>query len=211
MTTEAFIPGPRQTKKRAVHPTLGPGLLVYDNGPSAFIADSGERLPLKRAFAGGCTSQPAPGQPRSWDYGIEFDGERVRFDTTGSPTVEQHRRVVAREGLRRGWLVDLPSKTGFVFRFEPDDGGEPELMSCATMHVGTPAEYRKLDRMGSPEKIREYMRTLVWMSRDRFVFAPEDKYDAHVAKGGFAVAEPHGTNEQMDLFSLGSQEAAGLR
>lgn len=180
MSREAFTIGPRQTVDYVKHPTLGEGRLVYNNGPAVFIPDTGEVVPIARACVGVGSRDNA-----AYTVCVLPSDERVEFDTTGRKYGERHARIVTFEGVP-GWIVDVPSKSGCIFRFEPD-GGEPEMHSCNRIHIGTPAEYKK-----SHGKHSMALAASKWMSRDKFVYCRECDYVAPTPETPPAV--------QGDLF-----------
>lgn len=128
-----FEIGPRQTVDRALHPTLGEGRLVHRNGPSFFLADSGECVALDRVDIGGYTSNPR----RSW-YVAYQDGKRIELDHTDMPSGDRHDRVHAGV-LGDGWLVWIGGAPGraWVHRFEPD-GGKAIEFDVHQLWVGLP-------------------------------------------------------------------------
>lgn len=134
MTTE-YIIGPRQTVDRALHPTLGEGRAVYDNGPALFIPDAGEPVPMRSIDLGGASSEPH----RSWLVARTLDGQRIEMETTDRARGDRHsRRWHPMHGA--GWLVLLGRKMDRAcpMRFDPDDG-RPFEMIVHVMAVGRPA------------------------------------------------------------------------
>ncbi len=139
MTT---TPGPRQTVNRAIHPTLGPGIAVSDNGPAFFLADSGEVLHSRSIGLGGASSDPR----RSWVSITVDDGTVIELDTTDQPRGDTHRRYWhPMHGA--GWLVMLSRKVerAIAMRFDPDEG-RPFEMIVHVLQVGTPDYARRSDR-----------------------------------------------------------------
>lgn len=125
----------RQTHTRVVHPHRGPGLARYDNGPSAFVPDDGEPVPMPISN-GGASSKPA----RSWLVARDPDHGRVEMD------IVEHGERHLREWspvLGLGWLVH-EKEIGAV-RFEGDDG-RTTRMRWTTMSSGTPEHVAKAAR-----------------------------------------------------------------
>lgn len=105
-------PGPRQTVDRCIHPTLGPGIAVYDNGPAFFRADSGALVSYKAiqwaGTGGGQTTLTAtPGH------------NKRPLTLVRTEAGETHARFW-HPMLGGGWLVWERSDRGI--RFEADDG-----------------------------------------------------------------------------------------
>ncbi len=94
-----MIIGDRQIVQHAKHPTLGEGRLVYDSGPTFFLADSGEAVALQHAGPGGSKSGP----PRYSYSTAQQDGKRIELDTTDRKCGPRHMRIVTLDG-RPGWL-----------------------------------------------------------------------------------------------------------
>jgi hypothetical protein len=130
MTAPAI--GPRQTVDRACHPTLGEGRAVHRNGPSFFIADSGEvEEYVSLDWIGSGVGPP----PYSHMRGVRADKTKILLDTHGRASGEHHWRVMRQTGVR-GWLVDVGrSEFGWAHRWEPDEG-ESSTFYVSSMWVG---------------------------------------------------------------------------
>jgi hypothetical protein len=127
----------RQTHQRCKHPTLGEGVAIYDNGPARFVADSGETVAYSEIGWGGYS---AHGPMKSWLIAVDVNG-RTNLDTSDQKRGERHRRIATMEG-RRGWLVELQVTRGWLSRFEPDDGAEPETFAYTVWSRGTPKQQK---------------------------------------------------------------------
>lgn len=133
----------RQTHQRCVHPELGEGVAIYENGPASFIADSGTTVAMKKIGFGGARFAPEGPEPPKpepklvrgkWKYpkaperagkwhshlsATTLDGKTLELDKTDKPTADRHMRAIFKT-LGAGWLVSL-SETGKE-RFEADSG-----------------------------------------------------------------------------------------
>ena len=116
MTTMRHDIGDRQTVDRAKHPTLGEGRLVHRNGPSFFIADSGEWCALTDVGGGGSSSSPR----RSWVTARQ-DGKRIELEETDRERGDRHDRAHV-HSMGTGWLTWHGGEDLERHRFEPDDG-----------------------------------------------------------------------------------------
>lgn len=139
------VPGPRQTVDRVVMPKLGPGRLVWRNGPALFFPDSGDLvIHLHKVDIGGASSEP----PRSWQSVWLEPGRRVEADL-----VERgawHSRFYS-PLFGDGWLVDENKKdaTGrseFWERFEDLEGNVKLRFQMIELCVGRPAYREKMQR-----------------------------------------------------------------
>lgn len=132
--SEEYVPGPRQTVDRCLHPTLGEGVAVYDNGPAWFRADSGEVVPMRSISLGGC------GVGGSWLQAVASDGHALRLDTTGRMRGTSWERAVGQQH-GAGWLGrggrKHPTSRAMWLKFEPDIGVPIEMWIDA-MWVGLP-------------------------------------------------------------------------
>ncbi len=188
----------RQTHQRCKHPTLGEGVAVYDNGPAFFIADSGEQVAYASIRFGGASSA---GPMKSWLTAVGADGNRTDLDRTGQKRGERHCRIVTLEG-RRGWLVDLRVTRGWLSRFEPDDGGEPETFAYTVWSRGTP----KQQKAPLTAKWFDWNTTPWHLLGTSLCYCREEDYPgpeaAMVAKHGPKAAKAKATDAppQPDLF-----------
>lgn len=153
------LAGPRQTVDRCVHPTLGPGVAIYENGPSLFVPDAGEPVPFASIRFGGASSGA------SFLNASHGHGDIVRLDTFGLPRGDTHRRAWSpRFGL--GWAVYLTSRR-MAIRFESDAGSSFEI-DATIWHVGKPGKepkWPKKDKPKSPELL-EWEQWDTWTSKD---------------------------------------------
>ena len=188
----------RQTHQRCRHPTLGEGVAIYDNGPARFVADSGATVTYSAIEWGGCSTH---GPMKSWLIAVDADGNRTDLDKTGQKRSERHYRVATLEG-RRGWLVDLQVTRGWLSRFEPDDGGEPETFAYTVWSRGTP----KQQKAPLTAKWFDWDTTPWHLLGTSFCYCREEDYPgpeaAMVAKHGPKAAKAKATAAQPhpDLF-----------
>lgn len=134
----------RQTVDRAVHPQLGPGWAIYDNGPARFVADSGVEVECAYLGMGGASAGPPP---RSWLVLNTEPGERIELDTTDQLRGERHERAVSKL-LGPGWMVACRGQIErrWLYRFEADRGGGAIELVVNLMYVGTPDDRRPRKR-----------------------------------------------------------------
>lgn len=118
-----MTPGSRQTIADALHPELGEGRLVCDNGPTFFMPDAGECVAYRNGV--GYRSENTETGRASFLIVTTEDGKRVELETTGCKCSPTHTRVETID-KRVGWLVTwFPEPFRVCYRFEPD-GGTPE-------------------------------------------------------------------------------------
>lgn len=173
-----FKIGIRQTVDRARHPALGEGRAVYDNGPCAFIADSGEVLRLQSCGLGGWAQDRGP-----WLVATTEEGDRVELEKRGLQAGATHRRIMAYDKIR-GWLVTMPHpigepNPGFTRCTFMRDDGENVRMFWHAVHVGLPGTMKRMKRNGYKEKPFElYWNTLTLCEgKGHFTYCLEDYAD----------------------------------
>ena len=180
-----MTPGPRQTVDRCCHPTLGEGVVVYDNGPAFFKADTGEIVPLRSASFGGSTSVPR----RSWIVATLPDGKRVELEDEDRPSGERHvhcwsplfgpgwrvsESVLAYpgDGASKAEKARWDASIGWV-RFEPDDGSPAIRWQWESVRVGRLEGERPLVLKGAKERAPELIEWHRWRTFGRFEFRDE--------------------------------------
>jgi len=194
-------PGPRQTVDRAIHPALGEGAAVYDNGPAYFLADGGERVDMKDIQSGGFDKDG------SYLVAVTTTGERVRLNLVSGKRGECHWRAVARvmgEEIR-GWLVEerYSGEKRWAYRFEQDDGRTLRF-DISAMWAGVAADGWR-DRKGElmttdPSKRKPSARdancmTYLLTTDEKFTWCHERDWLPMTAP----VAEPKPA-KQMEMF-----------
>lgn len=182
-----MTPGPRQTQQRGTHEKLGPGLAVFENGPSFFIPDSGEPVEMFIAH-GGSSSKPTR---RLWLRSSE--GE---IDITDEPRCDSH-KPAWHPRMGPGWLVWMPLKEhSCPMRFEADSG-EMLAFEFEGVRVGKPGKEPKRptgrDKPKSAELV-EWEQWTTFKSTDGEVFVFRKSAPAVTE----AKVEP--TAEQGSLF-----------
>lgn len=125
--------GPRQTVDRCIHPQLGPGRAIFNNGPAFFIADSGEVVPMRDIGGGGAGTAASSRGRYSYLAARQLDGTTVELSDLDLQGGDRHHRVYAHDG-RPGWLVNVAcpiewaaSVREWRYRFEADDGAVVEM------------------------------------------------------------------------------------
>jgi hypothetical protein len=121
----------RHTHDRALHPELGEGWAIYDNGAAKFIADSGEVEEFEKVDLGGFGGNPK----KSWLIANRPNREQVRLDTTDRTRGTRHTRIVRDDGTA-GWLVSLEDDK-WGHEFQPDNG-TPIQFQATEIFVGRP-------------------------------------------------------------------------
>lgn len=125
--------GPRQTVARVNHPTHGPGIAVYRNGPSFFQPDGGEPM-LAHVTEGGYR--------QGLGSFLRIDGVDVAQSDSGLHHCRRWSPM-----LGDVWLVWGGHKqgAGFGLRIEPDAGRAFDV-SIAKMWAGDPALARAIEK-----------------------------------------------------------------
>ncbi len=156
-------PGPRQTVDRALHPTLGEGIAVYENGPAFFQADSGEVQHMAKLGLGGA------GNNGSYLVARTTGGERIELNTTKRQRGEHHSHRWS-PIFGDGWLVLESSPPGDRLGYIPArfdaHGGAVVRFKVTVMHVNRPAFYAANSKKKKPMVDPEEEQWTTYVSKD---------------------------------------------
>lgn len=133
-----FIIGARQTVDRARHPQLGEGRAVYEHGPAAFLADSGEVELLRDIAPGGAGTKHSSRGRYEHLIAHPVSGDPFELDTLDRAKGESHRRIVS-PMVGPAWMVSVRGqKRKWIERVEPDSGAQHIVLEVRQAYVGLP-------------------------------------------------------------------------
>jgi hypothetical protein len=157
------LAGPRQTVDRCIHPTLGPGVAIYENGPALFAPDQGEPVPMKSIRFGGAGST-------YWNLNaVTEDGHVFVLNAHEQERGATHKRFWS-PMLGPGWLVYLGR--ALKVRFEADNGTVVPI-EAVIWKTGKPGKEPKRPRKPGQAKSPELLEWEEWNTyetRDGDVF-----------------------------------------
>jgi len=175
MEQKQMEPGPRQTIDRAVMPGgIGPGQLVWKNGPAFFVPDEGPIVQLHKVDWGGASSEPK----RSWNRVWLTPKEMVEADVLAHG--DDHSRWFS-PLFGDGWLVserdlnarDEKGHRQLFERFEDMEGNLKVRFEMIELCVGRPAYREKMQKKHSkmpPIDDPDEMSWVTHRSRDGSIF-----------------------------------------
>lgn len=174
----SFEIGPRQTVDRALHPELGEGRAVYDNGPCAFLADSGEFLALKSCAWGGWSKDRG-----SFLVAVLANGDRIELELSGRQRGDTHERIMAYD-RNCGWLVwvaapiDDPPVPFVRMRFDRDDGKSVSLFGKIA-ECGLPGTLKRQGRRKNKSDLPHERHWVTWrlVGGETFIYCLEKYAD----------------------------------
>ncbi len=156
-------PGHRQTVDRALHPTLGEGIAVYENGPAFFQSDAGQVERMAKIGLGGS------GSNGSYLVARTTGGDRIELKTTKRQRGDHHCRRWS-PIFGDGWLVLESTPHGERLGYMPArfdaDSGTVVRFKVTVMHVNRPAFYKANAKKKKPMLDPEEEQWTTYVSKD---------------------------------------------